>query len=283
MKKNTFFSEYTDGILPQNTLHRAQKRLLQLHFESKLGHLGGNISALNIIMTLFHCHFKPEDRFILSKGHAAGALYISLWSTGLLSEEDLKTFCKDGSVLPGHPHPFSAPQLRHRTSHTGIRLESMIPFPTGSLGHGPSLASGLALAARAAKSRRRIWCLCGDGEWQEGACWEALTFAMSHKLDNLTLLIDRNHLQGFGTTEAIAGYDDFAAPFAAFGIAPFTCDGHSPLTISQALLAEQNPLPRVIICETVKGRGLSTENQVASHYLPITPDEYQNILENPHA
>lgn len=116
-----------------NLLRQAKLRLLKMHYDAKCGHIGGNFSCIDAMMTLHHRSMDPNDRFILSKGHSAGALYVTLWSLGKLTDQTLCTFCIDGTSLPGHP------------SGTGI---PNVLFSTGSLGHGPSLAAGLALAAR---------------------------------------------------------------------------------------------------------------------------------------
>src|SRR5262249_27235306 len=146
---------------------------------------------------------RPEDQFILSKGHAAGALYVTLWTRGALADEDLTQFHGEGTRLSGHP-PFQ-----------GL---SDILFATGSLGHGLPLAAGLALARQFRGEPGRVFCLTSDGEWNEGSCWEGLIFARHHRLENLTLLVDCNGLQGFGTTREIADLEPLAGKFEAFGL-----------------------------------------------------------------
>src|SRR6266567_3864426 len=126
------------------------------------------------MLVVFHEHLRQGDQFILSKGHAAGALYTALWSMGRLQEDDLKTFHRDGTLLAGHPPA------------TGI---ADIAFATGSLGHGLSLAAGTALALNLKKSDARVACMTSDGEWQEGSTWEALIFACHHRLANLTVMV----------------------------------------------------------------------------------------------
>ena len=137
------------------------------------------------------------------KGHAAGAYYVTLWTLGKLTEQDLTSFHKDGTRLSGHP-PAS-----------GI---DEILFATGSLGHGFALASGLALAKCIRGEPGSVFCLTSDGEWNEGSCWETLIFARHRGLDNLTLLVDSNGLQGFGTTREVADLEPLAARFRSFGV-----------------------------------------------------------------
>lgn len=241
------------------TLRLTKLRLLQLHYEANCGHLGGNFSCIDAMMTLHHRVMGSNDRFILSKGHSAGALYTTLWSLGRLSEEDLKTFIRDNSLLPGHPSGSGIPGLM---------------FSTGSLGHGPSLAAGLALALRHKKLDHHVFCLCSDGEWQEGSCWEALTFAIHQRLENLVLLIDQNGLQGFGRTQNIISCDDLLPRILAFGADVQKVNGHDPASIEKSIQLPSKGVPRVLILETVKGRGLHFENQLESHYLPLSESNY---------
>jgi transketolase len=242
---------------------QARRRLLQMHYESKVGHIGGNLSALDILLFLYHHHMQREDIFVLSKGHSAGALYITLWSKGLLQDGELSTFHRDGTRLCGHPPAQGLPQ---------------VPFATGSLGHGLPLAAGLAMGYRLQKDARRVFCLLSDGEIQEGSNWEALWFSCHHALSNLVLLVDGNGFQGFGSTKEVSGQgaSSFAAMCASQGMPCAVIDGHDPQALAEALNA---PLPqgalRIIWCNTVKGKGVSfMENRMDSHYLPLTEEQY---------
>ncbi len=243
----------------QPTLKRVYRRLLRMHYKANCGHIGGNISCLDAMLTLHHLVMQEQDRFILSKGHAAGALYATLWSLGRLSDAELDSFCCDGTALAGHPSSKGIPGLL---------------FATGSLGHGPSLAAGLALAGRAKGADHAVYCLCSDGEWQEGSCWEALIFAVHQRLERLTLLIDVNGLQGFGTTSEVASFDDLAPRFESFGTSVALADGHDPAAIIQALGKRGPEKPHVVLLETCKGRGLCFEGKLESHYLPLSREEY---------
>ena len=235
-------------------------RLLRLHYETNAGHIGGNFSCLDAMLVLHLAVMTDADRFVLSKGHAAGALYVSLWAKGLLSEETLATFCGENTVLPGHPSGRGIPGLL---------------FPTGSLGHGPSLASGLALALRHKRESGRIYCLCSDGEWQEGSCWEALNFAIKHELDNLVILVDQNGLQGFGSTAEVIGVSDLVPRIESFGAFVQSIDGHDPEAICAALATSDSRRPHVVVLNTRKGRGLHFEDKLESHYLPLTREQYE--------
>ena len=242
-----------------DTLRITKLRLLQLHYEANCGHLGGNFSCIDALMTLYHRVMRPDDRFVLSKGHSAGALYATLWSLGRISEENLQTFTQDDSLLPGHPSGSGIPGLM---------------FSTGSLGHGPSLAAGLALAARHKGLDHQVFCLCSDGEWQEGSCWEALNFAIHQRLENLVLLIDQNGLQGFGRTADVISCDDLSPRIAVFGADVQKINGHDPDAITTAIARLSKGVPRVLVLDTVKGRGLHFEDQLESHYLPLSEANY---------
>ncbi len=230
-----------------------------MHHLAKAGHIGGNLSALDALMVVFHDAMATDDRFILSKGHAAGALYVTLWSKGLLSDQDLQTFQMDGTRLAGHPPPHGIPGVE---------------FATGSLGHGLSLASGLALSNKLRRSPARVFCMTSDGEWQEGSTWEALIFASHHQLGGLTVLIDRNGLQGFGTTDEIASMHDIETRLAAFAVDITLVDGHDPEAIRGAL-KKTGQRPHFVVLDTVKGRGIGhMQGQVQSHYLPLSEEQF---------
>lgn len=212
---------------------------------------------------------REEDTFLLSKGHSAGALYTALWSRGILTDEEMSTFTQDGTRLGVHPP---------------VQEISIAPFGTGSLGHGPSLAAGLSLGSRLNARPGRVFCLCSDGEWQEGSCWEALTFAVHQRLSNLRIVIDANGWQGFGSTLEVVsmGPQDLAARIKAFGAEVTHCDGHDPILMRDLLDAKDDSekRPRVILLETCKGRGVcSIENTLASHYLPLSKEQYTAACE----
>lgn len=242
----------------------ARKRLLQMHFDSGVGHIGGNLSALDAMLVVFHEYLGGEDKFILSKGHSAGALYTTLWSLGRLQDQDLKLFHKDNTLLAGHPPA------------KGI---ADIPFATGSLGHGLSLAAGTALAFKLRGKNTQVVCLTSDGEWQEGSMWEALIFVCHHRLYNLTVLVDHNKLQGFGSTSDVASMSPLWGKLKGFDVDVQIIDGHDPDAVRAAFEGERQRLRIIILC-TVKGRGVSfMENRMEWHYLPLTEDQYRKAIE----
>lgn len=249
--------------LTPELLLKVRLRLLQMHYESGVGHIGGNLSCLDILMDIYHNVLGPLDKFVLSKGHSAGALYVTLWSMGLLSDDDLKTFHKDGTRLSGHPPVHGIPE---------------IPFATGSLGHGFSLASGLALAKKLKGEKGQVFCLTSDGEWNEGSNWEALIFSRHHRL-NLTLVVDLNGLQGLGRTCDIADLEPLADKFRAFRLPTLEVDGHNPEAVTAAL-RQSGDGPRVVVARTKKGHGVSfMEGSFEWHYLPLSPESYRQAVE----
>lgn len=234
-------------------------RLLRMHHESGVGHIGGNLSCLDLMLALHHGLMGPEDQFVLSKGHAAGAYYVTLWSLGKISDDELTSFHKDDTRLSGHPPTSGLPDVL---------------FATGSLGHGTSLAAGLALAKRLKREPGRVYCLTSDGEWNEGSSWEALLFACHRRLANLTIIVDRNGLQGFGTTAEVADLGDLAAKFQTFDAEVCEADGHDPAAVLD-ILSRPAGRPTILVASTTKGRGVSfMEGRMEWHYLPLSPEQY---------
>lgn len=250
----------TDGRSFPEVVRDARLRLLKMHYESGVGHLGGNLSALDILLSVYHRVMVAEDVFILSKGHAAGALYVTLFTLGLLSDEELRRFHKDDTLLSGHPPPAGIPA---------------IPFATGSLGHGLSLAAGMALGRKLKGEGGRVFCLTSDGEWNEGSCWEALAFLVTHGLDNLVLIVDANGLQGFGRTCDVLRLEPLAQKFADFGLKTVEVNGHDHGALTTAL-REGNG---AVIARTIKGHGVSfMEDRMEWHYLPLSEAQYQQAV-----
>jgi transketolase len=235
-----------------------------MHFESGVGHIGGNLSCLSAVAHLHARVMRDDDVFVLSKGHAAGALYVTLWALGELTDDDLQSFHRDDTHLSGHPAA---------NWHPGIR------FATGSLGHGLGLSAGIALAKRLRGEPGKVYCLLSDGECQEGSTWEGVIFAHHQALDGLIVLIDANGLQGFGTTDEVASMTPLRDRFRGFGVQTAEISGDSMTELDRALVRHpQGPL--FVIMHTVKGRGVSfMENRMEWHYLPLKPDDYRRVLE----
>jgi transketolase len=256
---NRLISSGADSTEYRAMVTEARLRLLRMHAEARVGHIGGNLSCLDILLSLYHHLLGAADEFVLSKGHAAGALYVALWSVGRLTDDDLSTFHKEGTRLAGHPAANCLPD---------------IAFASGSLGHGLSLASGMALAKKLKREDGRVYCLLSDAEWQEGSTWEALIFACRHELA-ITIIVDLNGLQGFGTTAEVAGMSDLTAKIRGFCPALVEVDGHDATAIEEACHVHAAH-PQVIVARTVKGAGVSyMEHQMAWHYLPMSAEQYE--------
>jgi len=252
-----------ESMDPAELARMARARLLRMHFEAKVGHIGGNLSALDAMLHLHLRVMSRDDVFVLSKGHSAGALYVTLWAAGQITETELSRFHQEGTKLAGHPVA---------RSHPGI------PFATGSLGHGLGLAIGVALGKRFRGEPGDVYCLMSDGECEEGSTWEGLLFARHHALDRLVALVDANGLQGFGSTSEIASLEPIAEKIRALGLRVEEIDGHAwePL---QAVLAAPRSGPLVVVLRTIKGRGVSfMEGRMEWHYLPMNEDQYRQAL-----
>lgn len=224
--------------------------LTMLH-KCQSGHPGGSLSVLEILMALYYKTAKIDpknpgweqrDRIVLSKGHAAPALYAVLADLGYFPKEDLWNLRQIDSHLQGHPDMKKTP---------GVDVS------TGSLGQGVSIAGGMAMAAKHAGAGYKVYTVVGDGEMQEGMVWEAAMSAAHYKLDNLTVLLDHNGLQIDGSNEDVMSLGDVVAKYEAFGFACFTVDGHDIDAIVEALQADSHGKPKFINCLTHKGQGVS--------------------------
>lgn len=249
------------------TYEETLNKLLNAYHDTNSGHIGGGISILPALYSLLSGPFSPdEDYIVFSKGHCVAALYAALNSTGYISDELFATFYQDGSKLG---------------AHTPSHLTRFIPFATGSLGHGPSLANGLALSKKLRCESGRIYCFCGDGEWQEGTCWEALTFAVQHNLNNVTIVIDCNGWQGFGAVNEVSGIgiDGMQSRLSAFGANVIVSEDNSSLSLSKLLFNQISNVPTFILLKTTKGLGLlEYEDTLASHYIQLNDDLYDRVM-----
>ena len=228
---------------------------------AQLGHPGGDFSAIDILATLYfggmnHDPARPDwagrDRFIMSKGHATGALYTGLCAAGYFPEDWLPTYMQPRSMLNGHPN---------RNYLPGVETN------TGPLGHGFPVAVGIAIAGQITGASFRTYVLTGDGEQQEGSNWEAAMLSGHRKLENLTLIIDRNRLQQGAGTEETSGLDPLDQKYRAFGFEVTELDGHDHAALLATLSAAPAGRPRCVIANTVKGKGVSfMENQASWHH-----------------
>jgi transketolase len=252
--------------------HRLRSEIVDAIHRARSGHTGGSLSCVEIVWTLYSgiLRYRPDesdwpdrDRFILSKGHAAPTLYHVLADKGYYDKALLADFRQAGSRFQGHPDMNRVP---------GVEISA------GSLGMGISVGVGMCLAARLDKRDFRVYVLCGDGELQEGQCWEAMTAASKWSLDNLVVIVDRNRVQLDGPTAEIMPVGDVPAKMAAFGFDVLTCDGHDCEAIHDALRQASQPgaAPRAVVCDTVKGKGVSfMEGEHIWHGKQIGDEEYK--------
>jgi transketolase len=253
-----------------------RRRDLELVQAAGLGHVGGDLSAADIVATLYlavlnvdpeHPDDPDRDRFVMSKGHSSGVLYISLASAGFFDPALLDTYMAPLSVLNGHPDRKAIP---------GVEAN------TGPLGHGLPVAVGMAIAAELDRSQRRVFCLTGDGELQEGSNWEAMAAAGHRGLERLTVIVDRNGLQQGATTEETNRLEPLADRARAFGWAVDEVDGHDYgglLDLFHRLPLEAGK-PSFVIARTHKGRGVSfMEDRVEWHHRVPTAAEVDAAIE----
>ncbi len=239
-----------------------RKSLLQTIYDGGTGHTGGALSSADILTALYYhtLHVDPanpdaadRDRFILSKGHCVEGYYAILADKGFIPKEELHTYCRYGTRLIGHPN----------NEIPGIEVK------TGALGHGLPVGTGMAIGLKKNNSNGRVFVLMGDGEQEEGSVWEAAMAGSHYKLDNLTGIVDRNHLQISGTTEEVIGLEPFADRWRAFGWAVREIDGNDMEQLVAAFdaLPLEKGKPSLIIAHTVKGRGVKEmENRKEWHH-----------------
>jgi transketolase len=238
-----------------------------------LGHIGSCLSIADIVTALYGdtlhlpaLDHPDRDRFILSKGHAALALYAALQASGWITQDQLSSYCENGSLLSGHPE--------HQLD--GIELS------TGSLGHGLSVGAGIALAGRLRGSAYRTFVLMSDAECNEGSVWEAAMFAAHHRLGNLVAIIDDNGQQALGHTADVLDLEPLVERWAAFGWDAQVVDGHDPVALAARIEALDTSVaaPHVLVARTVFGKGVSyMEHKVEWHYWPMSEDDYARALD----
>lgn len=255
--------------------YEARRKIIQMVYDGGSGHCGGSLSAVDILSALFFRELKLDsdnpqwegrDRFVLSKGHACPALYAVLAMSGIIDEAELKRFRHAGSILQGHPE-YGTP---------GVEAVG------GSLGQGFSSALGMALGARLSGGGQRVYTVVGDGEVQEGMVWETAMAGGHFGLDNLTCFLDRNDLQGDGRTEDLMGIEPLKEKWIAFNWEVLEIDGHDMDEITRAIEWARNikGKPQMIIAKTVKGKGVSFMENVASWHgtAPPTDSELAEAL-----
>ena len=256
---------------------RALRKIIVRMLESgRRGHLGSAFSLVEILRVLYDdiLQYDPKnprwnlrDRCILSKGHGCLALYAILADKGFFPEEELWKFCKSDGILGGHPEFNKVP---------GVEAS------TGSLGHGLAIGVGFAINAKLEKRDSRVFVIMGDGECNEGSVWESAMGASKHNLSNLTVIVDYNKQQSYGTTFEVQNLEPFCDKWNSFGFLTIEADGHDIIKLKSTF--KQFPLhsekPIAIICHTIKGKGISyTENNLNWHHkTKLSDEELQSLL-----
>ena len=254
---------------------QTRRSILTMINHAGLGHVGGDLSVTDILTTLFtgvmnidpaDLDWVDRDRFILSKGHCAAALYSTLAYTGYFSPDELPSFMGPLSALNGHPNRNKVP---------GVETN------TGPLGHGLPVGVGQAIAAKLTGTGARVFVVLGDGEMQEGSNWEALMTGAHRKLDNLTITVDRNRLQQGARTEETNQLEPFADKLASFGWEVREIDGHDYLALMKAYEPSLTGKPVAVLANTTKGKGVSfMEDRVEWHHkVPTTAQVEQAMVE----
>lgn len=247
---------------------------LEMVHRGRSSHIGSVLSIADILAVLYNrilkvrpdWHDWPDrDRFILSKGHAGAGVYAALALAGFLEKSTLTEHYSNGSIFSGH------------VSHKGV---PGVDFSTGSLGHGLSVATGMALGAKRRNLDFSVFCLLSDGEMNEGSNWEALMAAAHFRLSKLTAIIDYNKLQSLESTENTMGLEPLADKLSAFGWNVLEVDGHDHEALFNALSAsDTDARPRAVIAHTTKGKGVSfMENEVHWHYAPPNDEQLQQAI-----
>ncbi len=232
--------------------------ILKLSYKAKSSHIGSSLSIVEILYILYFKVLKKNDRFILSKGHAALGLYCALFEKKILTRKELFSFGDNGTKLMAH------------ASHKVKGVE----FSTGSLGHGLPVAVGKALYFKSKKLKNKVYVLISDGELNEGSTWESLLFACHHRLNNLIIILDNNKIQSMGHVKNIMRLEPIKKKLLAFGASVFRCNGHNINNIGKIFNIKDRNKPKFIIADTIKGKGVSfMENNNLWHYK--NPDENQ--------
>ena len=252
-----------------------RRNALKMIAHAGSGHPGGSLSVMDILIALYYHELRnvdpadprriDRDRVVLSKGHAAPALYAVLADKGFFPMEEQDTLRQPESRLQGHPDRKKLPG---------------VDACGGSLGQGTSVAVGLAMGARAAGLDSHVYVIVGDGEIQEGQTWEAAMSAAHFKLDNLTWIVDNNRLQIMGSNDEVMGLGSLEDKYRSFGFEVLSVDGHDYEQLLTALQAGTDGKPKCIVAHTIKGKGVSfMENQVKWHGATLSPEQLDKALE----
>lgn len=272
-KKGVIFLKVTDIGELQEIARKVRIGILEGVYNAKSGHPGGSLSIADILTVLYFNQMnvdeknpkaKSRDRLVLSKGHVAPALYSVLAEKGYFDRSELKKLRKLDGILQGHPDMKNIP---------GVDMS------TGSLGQGLSVANGMAIASKLNHEGVRVYCICGDGEIQEGQIWEAAMTSAHYKLDNLCLIVDNNNLQIDGKVDEVMSVYPIDEKFRSFGFEVINIDGHDMNQIINALNKAKTVKgkPTAIVAKTVKGKGVSFMENVADWHGKAPKEEEYNL------
>ena len=265
----------SDLIRFENLALKIRAHVLRMTHKANASHVGTCLSMADVLAVLYGSvlrvdplqpHWPDRDRFVLSKGHGAAAVYAVLAERGFFPVEWLDTYCQNASQLCGHITHYGVP---------GVEVS------TGSLGHGLSISCGIAVAGKRDKQPYRVFAMLSDGECDEGSTWEAALFAPHHRLDNLVVIVDYNKIQGFGTVKDVLELHPLPEKWSAFRWAVREIDGHDYEQIKNALTGVpfEPGKPSCIIAHTVKGKGVSLmENKLAWHYKSPNTEQLARAL-----
>lgn len=257
-------------MINQENAKKIRINVLDMANRSKSPHVGSCLSCVDILSVLYFDVLRLDkwdtrDIFILSKGHAAMALYSTLFIKGILNQETIDGYYQDGGTLPAH---------LDRCPEKGIEVSA------GSLGHGFNMGLGMAFGFKKQGSNRKVYAVIGDGETQEGSIWEGALFAPALGLNNFTAIIDYNNLQGYGRPTDICAYEPVKAKWEAFGWHAIEVDGHDHEALKAAFAEDSQGKPKVLIARTIKGKGVSfMEDQLIWHYYIVTDEHKKQALD----
>lgn len=231
-----------------------RKNIIQLSYNTKSAHLGSSLSCVEILVSILTEFKTKTDELIFSKGHAALSYYSALIEFNYLGKSLLKNFLTKGSKFWSHI--------------TKQENKIFFKYSFGSLGYGLGITAGIAYLKKIKKKNGRVFCVISDGELNEGSIWEAILFISHHKLNNIIILIDKNSWQSFGRTKDIINLKNLKKKLECFDFDVYEIDGHSIHNLLE-VIKKKTRLPKIIICNTVKGKGIKRiENKLSSHYFP---------------
>lgn len=263
-----------DIVKLEETAKELRRIVLRLSYEKNKGHISSALSIIDILTVLYwnvlnltpkNANSPSRDRFILSKGHAALALYAVLFKRDLISSKELESYGENGTILGVHPE----------FELNGVELS------TGSLGHGLGVGAGIALGLKNDALNSKVFVLISDAECQEGSVWESALFSSHHKLDNLNVIIDYNKVQAFGKTNEITNLESLPDKWRAFGWNTYSTNGNDIRSLTKTFSKKnRNRNPNVFICNTITGKGVKfMEGQFKWHYLNLDKEKYSNSME----